>query len=798
MFRCYICSTFLCFDNKSLLNHYKEFHPLLKIYRCNDNNCSRSFAIFDSFKKHRYNKHLSETNITYNNQTIKQYDQNADFIDAIDKVLTVGTNQRIQHYEDKKCENVEYIIDPIQIKSDSDIETDLEDDLFFDIPQNDGHTSEATNVKFEEHKEIINFTSKLYTYLDVPRVRINDIVRSTGNLIDNYLLLLEKHLLNRLETFNLSLDSISAIKEVFADFSDPFTDCKSEWRFFKLLKCYDTFILPEQYLIGEREEFREKNGVNIIQSISVYAQFIPLRKVFQKIFEIPNLFDETLRYYQSLRSNNNIIENFVQGSLWEKISSHFIGKIVYPIFLFFDDYENNNVLGSHKGLSKCGAVYVTIPCLPPYMQSKLENIFLFLLFNSLDRQMFGNRSVFQKAIDELHYLQTEGITIKHKDGNKQVYFVLSLVVGDNLGVHSIFGFVESFNATFFCRFCLINRKCICDFLNERMCILCNVDNYTSLLALKDVSKSGIVSQCVFNDLDYFHVTKNLGVDVMHDILEGVCRYDLALFLNYFIAKKYLTLIDVNTRIRSFRYSHKHNINKPVEITEQNLKNKAIIMSSAEMLLLVRHFCLIIGSFIPQEDECWQLVILLKQIIDITTSSRVHCETYHLLDTIINEYLTLLNNQFPGKIKPKHHFLIHYARIMKLVGVLWKTNCMRYEGKHKEGKKTSQATNSRANISTIAIKHQLLLNYRLQYNISSCHLLTLGPVAQKNVREIPFVNNCTRITPFQVEFNILIAKWICYNNNIINKRAIIVTFNEEGVDFYFVHTIIINKEQNLLF
>lgn len=116
----------------------------------------------------------------------------------------------------------------------------------------------------------------------------------------------------------------------------------------------------------------------------MYAQFIPLRKVFQKIFEIPNLFDETLRYYQSLRSNNNIIENFVQGSLWEEISSHFIGKIVYPIFLFFDDYENNNVLGSHRGLSKCGAVYVTIPCLPPYMQSKLENIFLFLLFNSLD------------------------------------------------------------------------------------------------------------------------------------------------------------------------------------------------------------------------------------------------------------------------------------------------------------------------------------------------------------------------------------------------------------------------------
>lgn len=791
MFRCYVCSKSIFLDNKSLLDHYQEFHPLLKIFRCNENNCNRSFSIFDSFKKHRYIKHSSQNHkCCYLN--VEQNDEKVDSCNTT-KILYKKTDvQSIEDYEDiKDCENFEYIFP--EIENDLDVENDSEDDSFFENFQYHIQNSIST-TNINEHKEVIHYISKLYTYLDVPRVRVNDIVTSTKSLIDSYLLSLQNSLLNRLKIFNLSFDVISAIKEVFIAFNNPFTDFKSEWRFFQFLQSCDTLIFPENYLIGEREEFRDKNDKSTIEIIPVYAQFIPLRKVFQKLFEIPDVFDKTLSYYQSLRSNKTIIENFVQGSLWEDISSQFTDKIVYPLFLFFDDYETNNVLGTHRGLSKCGAIYVTIPCLPPDMQSKLDNIFLFLLFNSLDRQMFQNRIVLQKAIVELHYLQTEGITIKHKDGKKQVFFVLSLVLGDNLGIHSMLGFVESFNATFFCRFCLTNRKKICHTFDEGTCILRNVDNYTSLLALNDVSKSGIVSQCVFHDLGYFHVTKNLSVDVMHDLLEGVCRYDLALFLNYFIDKKYLNRTDVNTRIRSFRYSYKHNINKPVEITEQHLKNNTIIMSAAEMLLFIKHFCLIIGPFVPVGDECWQLVIFLKQIIDITTSCKVHCQTYNVLHTIINEYLILLNNKFPDKMKPKHHFLIHYARIMKSVGVLWKINSIRSEGKHREGKKTAQATNSRVNISrTIAIKHQLLLNYRFQHNITSCNLLTHGPVAEQSLNEIPFINNV--IIPFEMESYVLVAQWICYNNDIINKRAIIVTFSEEGPHFHFVHLIIINKNQN---
>ena len=61
-------------------------------------------------------------------------------------------------------------------------------------------------------------------------------------------------------------------------------------------------------------------------------------------------------------------------------------------------------------------------------------------------------------IKELKFLKEEGITINYPSGVKRIYFDLALIVGDNLGLHSIFGLVESFSANKFCRFCLINRE----------------------------------------------------------------------------------------------------------------------------------------------------------------------------------------------------------------------------------------------------------------------------------------------------------------------------------------------------
>lgn len=243
--------------------------------------------------------------------------------------------------------------------------------------------------------------------------------------------------------------------------------------------------------------------------------------------------------------------------------------------MFFDDYECNNALGSHKGLSKCGAVYLSVPCLPVEMRSKLENIFLFILFNSMNRQVFSNGCTFSKALDELRYLLSEGIEINHDQKTSRVYFSLELILGDNLGLHSLLGFNESFRSKYFCRFCLINKNDIIEIFNERNCTL--RDNLLHGEHIKTInsSETGVKGPCIFTSIPGYNLFENMSMDVMHDYLEGVCQYDLGLILYHFIKiQKEFTLTQLNISIASFPFD-KNEKNRPIEILEKHINNKRI-------------------------------------------------------------------------------------------------------------------------------------------------------------------------------------------------------------------------------
>lgn len=152
--------------------------------------------------------------------------------------------------------------------------------------------------------------------------------------------------------------------------------------------------------------------------------------------------------------------NFTQGSVWcKKLQKYPEPQIVLPIFLFFDDYEVGNPLGSHSGIHKLGAVYVSIPCLPPHRQSSLNTIFLTLLFHSSDRLKFGNNVIFKPLIEELNFLQITGIDTNIEDFKGNIKFELGLIIGDSLGVHSsITGFVESFSSNYAGRMCKVRKS----------------------------------------------------------------------------------------------------------------------------------------------------------------------------------------------------------------------------------------------------------------------------------------------------------------------------------------------------
>ena len=119
--------------------------------------------------------------------------------------------------------------------------------------------------------------------------------------------------------------------------------------------------------------------------------------------------------------------------------------------LYQDDFKTNNPLGSHKG-AKIGAVYIAAPCLPVNMLSKTGNILVLTLCNSSDDKKVTLSEIFAKAVQELQFLENEGIFIQTPSGMMRLYFALAGFIGDNLASHTILGFLKSFSSNHPCRF----------------------------------------------------------------------------------------------------------------------------------------------------------------------------------------------------------------------------------------------------------------------------------------------------------------------------------------------------------
>lgn len=119
-----------------------------------------------------------------------------------------------------------------------------------------------------------------------------------------------------------------------------------------------------------------------------------------------------MNHIKNLKQNtSNSLSSFVQSPIWISKLNKNSNKIVLPIFLFFDDFEITNPLGSHSGSQKLRALYFSLPCLPPELSFSIENIFLAALFKTDDRSEFGNRAIFKHIIDKLNCLENIGIVI---------------------------------------------------------------------------------------------------------------------------------------------------------------------------------------------------------------------------------------------------------------------------------------------------------------------------------------------------------------------------------------------------
>lgn len=65
-------------------------------------------------------------------------------------------------------------------------------------------------------------------------------------------------------------------------------------------------------------------------------------------------------------------------------------------------------------------------------------------------------------------------------------------------------------------------------------LLRTVEQYNIDVNEGDVSNSGVKEKCVWHDVIGFNILYQVGVDIVHDILEGVGKYDLAYLISYYV------------------------------------------------------------------------------------------------------------------------------------------------------------------------------------------------------------------------------------------------------------------------
>lgn len=269
--------------------------------------------------------------------------------------------------------------------------------------------------------------------------------------------------------------------------------------------------------------------------------------------QIPGLLNEIKLYENKINQlfyEKGIYSDFIHGRLWQNYYlPKFEGRYVLTMFVFFDDFDCGNALGSHAGGQEFGSVYVSLPTLPPHLRAKLKNILLATIFHSEDRKLRKNE-VFHKTVDELNNFSSQGLSLQIDEENIVVYIQCVGILGNNLGLNQIFGFSESFTAEFFCRRCRLNNySCKCKPF-ECLEALRTKANYEKDL---ENSECGIKSPSIFNDINNLHIITNPSLDIMHDLFEGLGIYTVESVLSVLIlVNQKITLETVNQCIEKFK------------------------------------------------------------------------------------------------------------------------------------------------------------------------------------------------------------------------------------------------------
>lgn len=389
------------------------------------------------------------------------------------------------------------------------------------------------------------------------------------------------------------------------------------------------------------------------------------------------------------------------------------------LILYVDDFEVCNPLGTSKKKHKITAVYWLLANMPPELRSALTSIHLAVLSKAEDVRRFGYDVILEHLLNDLCTLEQEGVFIARY--GKNIKGTVLNVVADNLGAHAVGGLVESFNADYICRFCLGHHA---KFQEKEVRSGAFPPRTREAYAshVQTVNEHPTLTHCygvkkvcpLTNKLKHFHFTTGYPPDIAHDLFEGVIPVELALCLSVLVKKKYFTLSELNEAIAFFPYKWTDKANSPHAIPENFAKRQSVGGNMHENWALIRLLPFLIGSKIPLGEPAWQILMNLKDIVELVVSLVHTAETIGYLDSKNSEHRHQFLELFPHeRLLPKHHFLEHYPQLIECFGPVVGLWTIRFESKHSFFKRVVRHTPNFKNVLlSLATRHQLMIGYHL--------------------------------------------------------------------------------------
>lgn len=511
------------------------------------------------------------------------------------------------------------------------------------------------------------------------------------------------------------------VNEMFESVTDPFAGIGTDALQSKYIKENFNYVEPKEVTLGKKFTWKMQGGTRTICEKSEKFVYIPILESLKQILTNERISTMVLRNPKCC--HGDVFYDVQDGLLYQNDDYFEKHENSLCLILYHDELEVCNPLGSNAGVHKLDMYYYTIANLCPKFRSKRCAVHLFAIANADLVKKYGIDTIMKPLVDDLNILY-KGYKMEINGVEKVIHGKVLICAGDTLGQHYWGGYKEGVGVAFQkCRHCQCAfEQMQRDFLEEAF-VLRTMETYSAqfdaieqaptLNVQNDLKTTyGLTTRSSLCQLPTFDVTQQLPQDIMHTLLEGVVQYEVRLVLLHYIQSSQTSLSEINGAILSHEYGYSEISDKPIPLRDTVFhgdERYKLKYNAAKARLFLRLLPFLISPLIDTDDQYYQFLLQLIQIVQLIFSPVIKLDTIKHLAELIEQHLSQFKELFPNcNITPKQHYLLHIPTSIQMLGPMVRSSCFSFESAHNFFKELARKQNFKNLPLSLAKRHQFNL------------------------------------------------------------------------------------------